>query len=69
MQRLDVKHHTTEEVEGYIAEGERILQAAGYTDEERIALLPTVLTLLSSKSVQLQVEQPIDLGRLGLNGK
>ena len=57
-------HHTPEQVRGYIDEGERILQACGYTDAERIALLPDVIRLLSSKSMTIVERAPIMAGAM-----
>lgn len=59
MQRLETPHHTIEQVANYIEVGERILQEAGYSDEERIALLPKVMELLAAKTITMAANSPV----------
>lgn len=43
--------HSEEDVKGYIDAGERLLTEAGYDAAERIALMPTMISLLSAKTI------------------
>lgn len=61
MRRVEILHHSPEQVRLYIDEAEGILTACGYDDDERIALLPTIINLLSSKTVQLVDDAPLAL--------
>jgi len=63
--------HNDDEIKGYIHRSEAILAEAGYDDDERIALLPTILNLIAAHSIisettqPLQVPLPAGLGRIG----
>lgn len=57
-------HHTPDQVLGYIKAGEAILQKCGYSDDERVALLPSVIGLLSSKSITVVERAPIAAGAM-----
>ena len=52
----EAHHHTPDDVLGYLIEAERIVGNAPLSDEERVAALPVVLSLLASK--QVLYEQP-----------
>lgn len=55
--RTVVPNHTEQEIKEYVDTGERLLREAGYDDAERLALMPTIINLLSSKTVYVQ--QPV----------
>lgn len=64
-----VPTNSEDEVKGWIDAGERLLVEGGYDDAERIALLPTIIGLLSAKTV-LQVQQaPVMLDPAMFGGK
>jgi hypothetical protein len=61
-----IQHHSVDDVKGYIHEAEALLVEGGYDDAERIALLPTVIQLLSSKTIMQQAPggNAVDLSML-----
>jgi hypothetical protein len=59
-----IQHHSEEDVKAYIDAGERLLREAGYDDAERIALLPTVIGLLSSKTIMQQQQPQVSLAQM-----
>lgn len=68
LQRTDVAHFTSEQVEGHVRDALEVAGNCGLTDEERVALLPAILDKLASKQVVL--EQVPDVPLLGqLNGR
>jgi hypothetical protein len=58
--------HTDEDVKGYIDRAEKLLVESGYNDTERIALLPTILNLISAHNVMIEQAAlgGVDLGAL-----
>jgi hypothetical protein len=68
MQRMDIQHHTSEHVASFLSEALRIADEADLPEAERIAVLPTLISLLSSKSVQLIPPQPLSLPGLPVLG-
>lgn len=61
-----IQHHSIADVKGYIHDAEGLLVEGGYDDAERIALLPTVIQLLSSKTIMQQATSggALDLSQL-----
>ncbi len=62
MQTIEIKFHTPEAVREYLKEAGEILDEQGYTGEEKLALLPTIIGMLASKNVQLAQQAPMSLG-------
>lgn len=58
MQRMDIQHHTPDQVSEYLGEALKIADDYALTQGERYAVLPTLLTLLSSKTVQIAQGAP-----------
>lgn len=69
MRRLDVQHHTPEQVSGYVEQAVRIVRALPLNDQEAVAVLPTIVTLLASKSVQLEQDGPQVLAVTAIPGQ
>lgn len=69
MRRLDVQHHTPEQVAGYVDEAIRIVRARPLNAEEAVAVLPAVISLLASKSVQLEQAGPQLVPAMAIPGK
>lgn len=69
MQTIEVKHHTPEAVRLYIDQAEQILTDCGYDDAERLALLPTIINLLSAKSVTLVAEPSPVMPAMAIPGR
>lgn len=59
MKRMDVQHHTPEQVSEYLQTAIRIAEAADISAVEQVAVLPTLLTLIASKSVQVMQDGPV----------
>lgn len=64
MTRTEDHHNSTEQIEGYLATAKGILDRSELTFEERVAALPTVLSLVSNK--QVFYEQAPSIGGLAL---
>lgn len=64
MQRIDVPHHTIEQVENYVRLAVKMADEIELDVVDRTTLLPTMVTLLASKSVQLQPDSPMTLPTL-----
>jgi len=64
-----IQHHSVDDVKGYIHQAEALLVEGGYDDAERIALLPTVIGLLSSKTILQQQPAPIPIAQLLCDGR
>jgi hypothetical protein len=55
MRKQEDQHHTPEQVQAYLEQASEIAYAVPLTNEERVSVLPTLVTLLASK--QLFYEQ------------
>ncbi len=65
MHKREDYHHTSAQVAEAAQEAVRIADDLVLTDEERLAVLPTLVTLLSSKQIFYEQVGPIpDLGNL-----
>lgn len=64
-----IQHHSVDDVKGYIHDAEALLVEGGYDDAERIALLPTVIQLLSSKTIMQQQAAPIGVASILPGGR
>ena len=51
MRKTEDHHHSPEQVQGYVEQAREIATALDLNFGERAALLPTLVTLLSSKQV------------------
>ena len=70
MRRMDIQHHTADQVAQYLNTALDICDVAELGPNERVAVLPVLVTLLAGKSVQLaQDVQPLGMHNLGLTGK
>lgn len=58
---MDIQHHTPAQVRGYLRQCLAICEEEALTEQMGIAVMPTLLQLVSSKSVQLTQEQPVAL--------
>jgi hypothetical protein len=69
VQTTIIKHHSPAEIRGYVHEAEAMLTEAGYDDDERLALLPTIIGLLAARTIQIAQPQAVSLpaGLLGGN--
>jgi hypothetical protein len=66
VQRIEVQHHTTEQVAAYIHDALEVAQHEDVPDDLREAVFVESVRLLSSKTVQAVAHpQGIDLSHLG----
>lgn len=68
VRRTEDHHHTAEQVAEYVAQAQSICDEAPLLEDERLALLPVIVTLLASKQVFYEQMQhaPLDLSRLNV---
>ena len=67
---MDIQHHTADQVAQYLNTALDICDVAELGPNERISVLPTLVTLLAGKSVQLSQDAPaLNLPAFGLTGK
>lgn len=59
MQRMDIQHHTPEEVRRYLSAALVMVEDIDAPDDLRAVVFTQAATMLASKSVQLQAAQPV----------
>jgi hypothetical protein len=59
MRKSEDHHHTSDQVIGYVREAQRICEEVDLSSNATIALLPTLVTLLSSKQVFYEQVGPL----------
>ena len=65
MRKTEDRHHTPEQVHGYIEQALVLLDEHELTPDERARLLPVTVTLLSAKQVLYEQAMPLpDLNAL-----
>lgn len=68
LNRQDIQHHTLAEVESYLDLALALAERRGLNEATTLAVLPTLLTLFSGKTVQIVQSVgggPVDLAHLG----
>lgn len=60
--KVELHHHEPEQVKGYIRDAEALLSEMGLDPGHDSPLFLKVIDLISSKTVQYQVPQPVMLG-------
>ncbi len=65
MRRTEDAHHSPEQVRGYIETALAICDEQGFSEEWRLALLPTLVTLLSAKQIFYEQVAPMGLALPG----
>jgi hypothetical protein len=65
MRKTEDHHHTAEQVDGYLVEALMMSERHMLTEDVRAAILPTLVSLLSSK--QVFYEQAAPVGAIDLN--